>query len=176
MKRVFLGLDLPEDVKQAVAPLCAGLPDCRWVTPDNFHITLSFLGETDEGTLEDLDRRLSDISVSPFTLSLKGCGVFETSREPKTLWLGVAGALEPLKRLQTKCLLACEAVGLRPERRKFKPHMTLARFRKAPQNRLVDFLQAHEGFESPSFEVAGFQLFQSHLSRKGADYEVLADY
>lgn len=174
--RVFLGLDLPGDLKERLGFLCRGMPDCRWVDPLGFHITLAFLGDVSEDQLEDLDRELTGLEVRPFELCLEGCGVFETGHDPRAVWLGVGGAVDRLHHLHQKCLKACDMAGLKPERRKYTPHVTLGRFKKVPPARLIDFIEAHSRFKSDPFSVTGVSLFRSHLGRKGSSYEIICDY
>lgn len=175
--RLFIGLDLPLVTQQQLAPLCVGLRDGRWIEPDNLHITLAFIGEMDEAQAEDLHEVLQGVRVDPFELYLSAMGLFDYRGQPKQLWAGVRGDLDALHGLHRRLLTQIESVGLKPERRKYLPHVTLCRFRKeTPATHVQSFIEGNNRFESDPFVVTRFCLFQSHLTRHGADYELLSDY
>lgn len=111
----------------------------------------------------------------PACLALSGVDCFASSGKVHTLWAGVAK--EPLLvHLQGKIERALVRAGIEPERRKFKPHVTLARFRSGAPDRLGPYFQRHSRFSSEPFLVDRFVLFRSHLGSEGAHYEVLATY
>jgi len=176
MIRLFAGIALPGEHRQHLTRMQSGLKNARWVAPENLHITLRFIGEVDEDIAQHLCVSLGGITSQPFDLTLKDVGTFGHS--PHSVWAGVedtpCGALSCL---QSRVESVLVRVGQQPERRKFSPHVTLARFRKSDhQNRLGAYLQHHNGFVLPPFTVSGFTLFESHLSHHGAHYEPLAEF
>ena len=173
--RLFVGIGMPETVRQRLAMLQGGLPNARWIDPDNFHLTLRFIGEVDRGLAEDIDAALSAIRCPAFDLRLSGMGVFDGGRKIRQLWVGVEKA-EPLMRLQQKVEQAMIRLGLEPEGRKYLPHVSLARFKGDPGERLGGYLEANNVFSASPFPVEGFTLFESHLGGEGAHYVPLADY
>jgi 2'-5' RNA ligase len=175
MIRLFVGIELAEDVRQELAALCAGVPNARWVSPESLHVTLRFIGEVDQGVAQDVHDRLSDLQAPSFALALAGVGTFGSGRHPHTLWVGVERSAE-LEHLRDKVESAVVRAGLTPEARKFSPHLTLARFREAPGPRLGDFLGRHALFRLPPLTVGHFTLFSSHLGRGGAVYAAEAEY
>ena len=175
MYRLFVGIALPEDVRSDLAALCAGLPGARWVDEDNLHLTLRFIGEVGRDDAEDIHDALERVRGAPFDLMISGLGCFETGRKVRALWAGVVRE-EQLFRLQERVESALVRAGVEPERRKFKAHVTLARFRNGGSPRLGGFLQAHNAFSTRPFRVETFTLFRSFLGREGAHYEALADY
>ena len=89
MVRLFVGVELPEDVRERVAALCAGVPGARWVPPENLHLTLRFIGEVDGGEADDIYHALSAVRPRSFDITLSGVGHFGSSSEVKSLWVGV---------------------------------------------------------------------------------------
>lgn len=177
MQRLFIGLELPVSIQKDLSNLCSGLKEVRWVEPHNMHVTLAFMGGVEDGDAEELHYALNTLSFDPFTLSLAEVDCFEHRGMPKIVWAGVRGELDPLTHLHQKILIAVEQVGLKPERRKYKPHVTIARLKyDSPKGRLIDYMESHNGLKTEAFGITHFTLFRSHLSRKGADYEVLERY
>ena len=175
MMRLFIAIGLPDEVRTRLGGLGGGLPGARWVAPENLHLTLRFLGETEEGLLPDLDAALLRVTAAPFELVLEGVGQFGNGRKAHTLWVGAARS-EALCHLQAKVESAVVRAGLPPETRKFSPHVTLARLKAVPPERLARFLSGNGLFRSPPIPVDGFSLFRSHQGRSGPVYEVLSDY
>ena len=76
MPRLFVALDPPDEVKDALDRLCEGLPGIRWSDPSQFHLTLRFIGEVEQGTFYEIGEALANVSHAPFELALKGLGQF----------------------------------------------------------------------------------------------------
>lgn len=175
MLRLFVALRLPGDVRDRLAGLGGGVPGARWVEPESLHLTLRFLGETGEERVPDLDRELARALAPPFDLVLEGVGQFGGGRKAHTLWVGAASSAA-LAHLQAKVESAAVRAGFPPETRKFAPHVTLARLKDTPPERLTRFLAGNGLFRSRPFTVDGFTLFESRQGRTGPVYESLADY
>lgn len=176
MPRLFVALDLPETVKESIAPLMRGLGDVRWMGDDQLHLTLRFIGELDNGQTNDVADALSLVPGLPFDLRLKGIGHFPPRGEPRVIWTGVERQPElgALKRRIDRALLQA---GIERDSKKYAPHVTIARLRRPPtQAGLATYLMRHSLFQSPSFPVSGFKLFSSWLDPNGADYQVEASY
>ncbi len=173
--RLFVALDLPDDIRARLVGLAGGVPGVRWTPPENLHLTLRFVGEVDGAAAEELDAELASIDRGAFALTLSGVGVFERGRHPHTLWAGVAA--EPaLAQLHGRIESAAQRAGLEPEGRRFKPHVTLGRLKQRPGHHLVDWLEGNALFRAGPFPVEGFTLFRSHLGREAAHYEALGFY
>ncbi|MCB9959916.1 MAG: RNA 2',3'-cyclic phosphodiesterase [Rhodospirillaceae bacterium] len=175
MLRVFVGLALPESVRDALYRLGGGVPGARWLDPANYHVTLRFIGEVDEPQAADLDAALARVSAPSFGLEIGGVGHFGTRTRPSSIWAGVENSA-PLAFLKDKVDRAAVAAGLGPDDHRFTPHITLARLRGAPALRIADWERHHNLFRVPTMSVDGFTLFRSHLSHLGAAYEPLMDY
>lgn len=175
MFRLFVGIPLPPPIRARLAGLCSGIPGARWVAPENMHITLRFIGAVSGGDAEDIHEQLSGILAPAFALTPGGIGCFESNRRVHALWVGINR--EPhLIRLADKVESAIVRAGMAPERRKFKPHVTLARFRTGVSPRIGTFIESNNPFTTEPFCVDHFTLFRSFLGGEGAHYEPLVDY
>jgi RNA 2',3'-cyclic 3'-phosphodiesterase len=174
MLRLFVGIGFPPELKLRLSLLCSGLPGAKWVDPGNFHLTLRFIGEIGEDAAVDIDDALSQLRARRFTLQIAGTGAFGGAK-PRNLWAGVERSPE-LAGLRDKVEQALIRVGLSPEPRRFSPHVTLARLRDPPLDKLRDFLVAHARFRADPFRVEGFSLIASFQTKSGSVYEDQADY
>ncbi len=175
MIRLFVGLQLPDNVVARLQLMCNGLPGARWVEPANMHVTLRFIGEVDEHDAEDLDRWLAGVIVPPFDMEFQGLGTFGQGHKIRALWVGVVSS-PPLSRLQARVESALVRSGQPPEMRKFTPHVTLAKFSHPGPPRLQSFVEGNNLFRSGPFRVDRFTLFESCLGKGGAVYTPLAHY
>jgi RNA 2',3'-cyclic 3'-phosphodiesterase len=176
MPRLFIALALPDAVLRSLEPFARGLGDVRWLTPDQQHLTLRFIGEVDQGRLDEVAEALALVDGVPLELRLEGLGHFPPRGEPRVLWVGVARnpALASLKRRIDRALAA---VGVAPEGRKFTPHVSIARLRgPLSQDRLATWLMRHSLYRSETFPVSDFHLFSSWLKPYGAEYLIEASY
>ena len=174
MLRLFVGIDFPPELKLRLSLLQGGVAGARWVDPGNFHLTLRFIGEVDEGTAADIDEALLRLKARPFTLQLAGVGTFGGDK-PRQLWVGVER--EPaLATLQGKIEQALMRAGLPPEPRKFAPHVTLARLRDPKRGDIQAFLANHAQFRAEPLKVERFSLIASYPTKAGSVYEDQADY
>lgn len=175
MIRLFVGIPLPGDVRQHLHLLAAGLEGAHWISPENMHLTLRFIGEIDEHRADDINDALNAIHEPSFDISLNGIETFGRGHMVHTLWAAVKS--EPgLVHLQGNIESALVRAGLEPERRKYTPHVTVARVRKSPKGKVAAWLADHAGFNLPSFPVDQFVLYRSHLGHNGAHYETIAHY
>lgn len=173
--RLFVALSPPDEIRDRLSMMASGLPSARWVKPENYHITLRFIGEVDNLVARDVDDALSGVHMPEFEVSLAGIGQFGEGKKLRSVWTGVEGG-EPLIRLQTKVENAVARAGLQPEGRKFKPHVTLARFKDSPGPKFGEYLHSHGLFRSEPFMVREFVLYSSFLAREGAIYRPEAIY
>ncbi|WP_376088509.1 RNA 2',3'-cyclic phosphodiesterase [Roseomonas sp. CCTCC AB2023176] len=175
MVRLFVALALPASLRTHLSMLAGGIQGARWVPPANYHLTLRFIGEVEGWRADEVDEALSTIRTRPFDLSLAGVGTFEKAGKIGALWVG-ADRSEALSHLQAKVETALQRIGLEPERRRFAPHVTLARTDKAPTHKLVEFVQAHSLFRAPPVRVEHFTLFSSRLGKENPVYVPEVEY
>lgn len=169
MNRLFVALALPDHVRAALSRLRRGFPGARWVAEENFHLTLRFIGEVDNRAMDDIAAQLDRVREPGFDLELDGFGCFETKGRVRALWARVL-ASDELLHLQRKIDTALDAVGVERETRRFKPHVTLARFKDAPLGPVNDFICEASPFSTGPFPVASFTLYRSFLHRDGPIY------
>ncbi len=173
--RLFLAIALPQDQSACLMDLQCGLQGARWLPPENLHLTLCFLGETEPRQAQDLDAALTALRAPRFSLTLSGLGVFGTASKLRSLWAGVEPS-NALTRLQAKTERAARGAGLPLAKKKFRPHVTLARFKGRPGARHYDFISRHALFRTAPFTVEDIVLFSSILAQSGATYRAEARY
>ncbi len=174
--RLFVALDLPWPLRQVLSLMAgSGIPGARWVSPDNYHLTLRFIGETQAHRAEDIDHALSGIRARGFSLTLAGLGTFTKGGRVNSLWVGVERNPQ-LDHLQNKIETALQRVGVEPERRRFTPHVTLARLDNAVEAKLAGFVQAHNLFRAEPMAVEHFTLFSSRLGKEQSVYTAEVEY
>ena len=176
MPRLFVALPLPEPLRRAVQELQSGLRNARWLTDDGLHLTLAFIGEVDGSAQRRIETALGEVNAPALALELHGLGCFPLRGAPRVLWSGVSPKAE-LVSLSRAVRGALRRVGLAPERRKFMPHVTIARFRQpAPSAALERYLGAHSLFRTSRAGVTSFHLFSSVLRPSGARYTIEATF
>lgn len=172
--RLFVGLALPEIVADALSVLQSGVDGARWRPPENFHLTLSFIGEADRHGFGAAIDALSAIEAPSFELRLSGVGFFG-DKQPRTLWAGVEPS-PALDHLQAKTERALRRAGFDLEKRKFKPHVTLAYLRNVSQEAAARYSAAHGLFSCGPFPVDAFHLYSSELGNNASVYNIEASY
>jgi RNA 2',3'-cyclic 3'-phosphodiesterase len=165
MPRLFSGIEIPASVARRLTLVRAGLIGARWIDPENYHVTLRFLGDVDGTTARDFAHSLGDIAASPFELRLDALGSFG-GRKPRAIFAAFApsNALESLQRAHERAA------------RNYTPHVTVARLRGTSSESVATYLERQGGFFSEPFEVSRFVLFSSRASVGGGPYVVEAAY
>jgi RNA 2',3'-cyclic 3'-phosphodiesterase len=183
--RLFVALDLPGDVREALVALIARLkPLCRaarWARPEGMHVTLKFIGHAiADGDAEKLAATRAALvgvpSGDPVEIRYRGIGFFPDARRPRVVWCGVE-ASPNLAPLAAGIEHALEPLGVARDERAFVPHLTLARF-KSPEG-VPPLARAAAEFAQHDFGFAReteFHLFESLLKPGGAEYRKLASY
>ena len=175
MIRLFVALALPAAIKAQLALLSGGIPGAKWVPPENYHLTLRFIGEVESWRAEEVDEALANIRARQFELSLRGVGTFEKAGRIHSLWVG-AERNDALTHLQNKVETALQRIGLPPERKRFSPHVTIARTDRAPPEKVIAYVQAHNLFRAAPVQVDYFTLFSSRLGKEASVYTPEVEY
>ncbi len=185
MKRLFIAVELPDDVKAGLAGLQRTLRpyliEAAWVRPEGLHLTLKFLGDTPEDRIPAV-RDACERAVRPFSafsIELKGIGVFPDWRRPRVLWVGVETTGATLGALQAAVERAVEALGFPPETRPFVPHLTLARVKQSHPAALQKMREREKSVLERSYGIVWVRqvtLFESRLHPQGAIYTPLAHF
>jgi RNA 2',3'-cyclic 3'-phosphodiesterase len=170
--RLFVALSLTNDLRQRLRTLCSGVREARWVEEQNLHLTLRFIGEVEEPELAYIMAALSSVQAESFDLTLSGVGHFESRNRIRSLWAGIQPC-SALDALQQRIESVLTRHGIAPDGRNFSPHITLARLKQVPSAYVRDWLEGNSCFETSSFAVEDFTLFESYRARSGAIYTPL---
>jgi RNA 2',3'-cyclic 3'-phosphodiesterase len=175
--RLFIACDLSQAQKHELETIqhqaTNYLSGVRWVRPQGLHLTLSFLGDTEEKFCDPLNTVLKKVAAkaNPFLLRLGGCGVFPNLRQPRVLWIGVKEGEETLLSIKKELDYNLEALGFLSEKRSYKPHLTLGRMRYPLEDKLISrFLEENGKFSSSTTIVSKLVLYESRLTAQGANY------
>lgn len=170
MPRLFVGLELPEAIRERLARVKGPLPGARWIEPDDLHMTLRFAGDIDNPTADELVGFLASIEIDPFEVRITGLDAFG-GNDPRTIHAVADGGLA-LDHLQKAVDRAARSAGIPPEPRAFTPHITLARLKGTPPDVVARFLASRGRLEPLSFTVDRFTLFSSRPRQGGGPYVI----
>ena len=173
MPRLFTALEIPVQIGQSLSLLRGGLPGARWIAPEDYHLTLRFIGDVDDALAEEIVNLLDKVKRPAFDLRIDGLDSFGGNK-PRAVVAAVPAVAE-LVELQADHERIMQRVGLQPER-KYKPHVTLARLRDTSNRQVADFLSTRQPFRSSSFAVSRFILYSSRASVGGGPYVIEAEY
>ena len=179
--RSFLAFSLPPGIRDVVERVLGDLSgasrEVKWVRPGGVHLTVVFLGDVNEATLEPLKQAAAGVchGFAPFRVRVSGTGFFPNPRRPRVIWLGLGGDVEPIGSFRDALQEALTPLGFAPERRPFRPHLTLGRFRKGGflDERLGAAMDRHRDAQSPECMLTELVLFKSDLRPTGAVYTAL---
>lgn len=167
MPRLFVAIEIPNQIKKDLARFPRELPIARWVPENQLHLTLRFIGEVGPREFGAIKAALSKLTFPRFSLQLRGMGHFPPGRHPRVLWVGME-ANEILNQLYGAVELSLTDAGIPPEDRPFSPHLTLARLKDTPPGRVLAFEEKYQSISYPPFEVCEAILFSSVLGKEGA--------
>ena len=174
MPRLFTGLEIPRHVAESLAMMRGGLPGARWIDPENYHVTLRFIGDVDDVIAHEVASLLGRVRRPAFELRVEDLKSFG-GRKPRAIVATLAAAPAVME-LQAENERLMQRVGLEPEARKFIPHVTLARLRESSSRQVAEYLSLRAPFRSPIFSVSRFVLFSSRNSVGGGPYVIEAAY
>jgi RNA 2',3'-cyclic 3'-phosphodiesterase len=174
MPRLFTGLELPEVVVGQLALLRGGVVGARWLEPEDYHVTLRFIGDIDARTARDIDDALSDIRRPKAPVRFEGLSWFGGDR-PRAIVAKIKP--EPaLMDLQAEQERRLRRIGMEPDTRKYTPHVTLARVRGAGQAAIASYLAERGALIADSFAAERFVLYSARAGSGGGPYIVEAAY
>ena len=175
MIRLFVAIDIPEIIQSEVQGMGRSIPNARPVAADQLHLTLKFIGEIEGSAFLDIRDALREIVHPKLSLSLKGVGTFPPRGIPRILWAGI----EPVKGvvlLRNSIEKTLAEINIPREKKKYTPHLTLARLNNSPIHHLQNFLAGNAFFQSSEFSVDHFHLYSSQLTPKGALHTLESSY
>lgn len=171
MSRLFFGLEIPTDIKQRLLGVIAPVSGAKWQSPEQLHITLLFLGDVEQGRIVGLCDAVRGLPVEAFELEVTGLGCFGQPRSPRNLWAGVQPP-EPVAALHGALKTRMAGLGIAPESRPFRPHITLARFKKQ-RGSVEALLEDHRDSVFGQFAVSEILLLESNQGPSGSVYSVV---
>jgi RNA 2',3'-cyclic 3'-phosphodiesterase len=174
MPRLFTGLELPAVVVGQLALLRGGVVGARWLEPEDYHITLRFIGDIDARTARDIDDTLSDICRPGAPIRFEGLSWFGGDK-PRAIVAKVK-ADPALMDLQAEQERRLRRIGIEPETRKYTPHVTLARLRGAGQAAVASYLAERGALVAESFLAERFVLYSARAGSGGGPYVIVAAY
>ncbi len=180
--RTFIAIPVPESVFKLQSNLKNTISEktgkVRWVKRDQLHITLKFVGDTPEESIDDVRSAIKIIAdnTKPFEIFIQGTGCFPKIERPRVMWIGLNGALGQLNQLVKNIHNSLDSIGFPKDEKEFNPHITMARARY-PQKKTPDissFLNAN--FDPIPFRIEKFQFISSELFPNGPVYTILSTH
>lgn len=180
MIRTFIAVELPQEIQDTLKGLQdvlrGSMPDVRWTKAGNIHLTLKFLGDVQVSRLDAIGEALGDVArqFSPFDMNLTGIGAFPNSRKPRIVWVGIEQGADELVSIATQIEGSMKRLGFPPEKRPFRPHLTIGRIRHLEHPVVMtDSLDRSEVGELGRFTVQKLSFIKSQLDPGGSIYTIL---
>jgi len=151
--------------------------DVKLVEPDNVHITLKFLGDTEETLLDEIEKIMNNAvkEISPFNIQLKGTGVFPNQNYIKVVWMGIEHG-DPIATIAHEIDGQLSKLGFEKEKREFSPHLTIARVKTSRnKDKLLQIIEKYRDIEFTDMKVDSIKLKKSDLTPKGPIYTTLKE-
>lgn len=182
--RLFCAIELPPELRARVAGYAARLreatPDVRasWEREEKLHLTLKFFGDTPAERVPDLTAALERAAsvINRFELVLHGTGAFPPAGSPRVLWLGANDPSGRLAKLHARVEEECSGLGFASERKRFNPHLTIARLRQPEGAKRIAALHRSMEFGMEAFAVTEIVLIKSELGPQGSSYTRLSHH
>jgi 2'-5' RNA ligase len=178
--RTFIAIEIPQDLRKKLSDYAIKLknPDDKisWVSEDNLHLTLKFIGNIKTDKIDTIKKAIADVSLgyTAFTAVVQGMGVFPGERNPRVVWIGIKDGEEKICKIFKNLEEKLSTIGISKDDRPYVPHFTLGRIKyikdvKAFSDKILNYKEYLFG----SFAVCGISLIKSTLTPKGSIYEVL---
>ncbi len=177
--RAFISADIRpnKELIQILDQLAAARGDLKVVRPELMHLTLKFLGQTEEDAVEEISARMKEAcsEIGPFKINLKGMGAFPSMSSIRVVWVGIENA-GPLKQIAGRLDESMKDLGFERDKHGFKPHLTLARAR-SPRNiaNIQEVLKTNAASDFGEYLVDRILLKRSVLSPSGPTYSVVRE-
>lgn len=179
--RCFIAIELSDKVTSLLCEIEERLKkskaNIKWVKPENIHLTLKFLGNIKEENADEISQKMKKAckKYKPFTIEVTGIGIFPNLRAPRVIW---AGILEnnTLQQIQESIDLEMMSLGFEREKRKFKPHLTLGRFRSGTgKEGILEEIKTHEKNSFGTVHAQSISLMKSELHPEGARHTKISE-
>jgi 2'-5' RNA ligase len=180
--RAFISIEIPQEVRGKISLIQEQLKTVEtpvsWVRPQSIHLTLKFLGNISEDRIPDIKNCMSTAAdgIVPFTVNVRGTGVFPNLNYPRVIWLGLEDKTDSLFRLQKGIDGCLSKIGFEAEERGFTPHLTVGRIKSLRgKNQLIRTIHIYRDIEAGKIVVDKINLMRSQLNPAGAIYAVLGE-
>jgi 2'-5' RNA ligase len=167
MPRLFLAIAIPDPVADSLDRVREPMKYVRWIPREQLHLTLKFIGDVDNTFAHNIGEAVSRVKVRPFLLACEKLGVFPVRGSPQVLWADVGAGHPHLFALQKHLEDTCFRLGIEPEKRRYRPHVSLARIRSGADEIIRQFLKKHPTCPTPPFRVDRFALYRSDPGPRG---------
>ena len=180
--RSFIAFDM--DNEQVLVRLAAAQKllretgaDLKFVEPQNIHVTMRFLGDISPGMVDKIHQAMTNVRFTPFSIQLRGLGVFPSLNYPRVVWAGMTEGADQLKSIFTQLEPQIRGLGFAADSYGFSPHLTIARVRSgANKQHLADLVTKKSDYEFGVIKADCLRLKRSVLSPKGPTYSTLREY
>jgi 2'-5' RNA ligase len=181
MKRVFVAVDISEEARRQTTAYIESLKSdfsglrVGWEKPEKLHLTMKFLGDTNENQLKELEDICCKIAaeIPKFDLQIAETGVFPSPRNARVMWVDVKDEKGNLAKINRALEIQCERIGFAAEKRNFKPHLTIARLKEPRNSHELVKKHLEKDFEPIGMKVAEIVIYESRLHPTGSIYEKL---
>jgi RNA 2',3'-cyclic 3'-phosphodiesterase len=177
LSRLFIAMELSDKQRHEVVnfqnELKHKLNSVRWVKTEGLHLTLKFIGEIEDTNIDLIKKVIDNVthSYQPFELNFSGCGVFPSAANARVIWVAVKSGGSIVTDLADKLDSELAGIGFKPEKRSYHPHLTIGRIRQPIDEKTIkDMIDAAEIFITSPTVIDGVTLFESKLTRQGAQY------
>lgn len=179
--RTFVAVEIGPDVvghaQKLINKLKVADAKISWIRPEQMHFTLSFLGDIRDREIPELLNIVTE-AVKPlgaFDMLCRGLGVFPSTGNPRTIWLGVTYGKEEMEELHSVVENALKKLGVRSEGRRYRPHLTIGRVRSLPNgpDELAKLIDEYKDYEAGLTSVCDVTVFHSEMLPGESQYAVL---
>jgi 2'-5' RNA ligase len=180
--RSFLAFDIDSDaVRKRLTDVQTSLvktgADLKPVEPENIHITMRFLGNVSENTVEKIFGSMQKLNFTPFDVKIHGVGAFPDVRYPRVVWAGITEGANDLRQIFSQLEPHLQALGFPPDPKGFSPHLTIARVRSGRNKaELAKFVTDSKDFQFGIVRAKCFRLKKSELTPRGPIYSTLREF
>ena len=180
--RSFLAFDIDNEIVMKRLVVAQGLllktgADLKTVEPQNIHITVRFLGNVSEQTIEKIFLEMQKLQFSPFDVKIQGVGAFPDVRYPRVVWAGITQGANDLRQIFSQLEPHLQALGFAPDPKGFSPHLTIARVRSGRNKaELAKFINDNSDFDFGVVHAKCFRLKRSELRPNGPIYSTLKEF
>ena len=180
--RTFIGISFPEEYKKILKNIKQKwqnrlLSKIKWTEEKNFHLTLFFIGEVNEISVNNIKHNISKISTNSFTFQAGGGGFFPDIKRPRVIWVGSLKGGKECSKLSKQIIHALEDIGIMRDDKPFKAHLTLGRIKycnyKDPWGEFLHYLNK---ISWPEIKISNFTLWKSTLTPSGPIYTSIEEF